>query len=234
MMTPFKYALPCMALFLFAFLPQVQAYEQEQTTAQDANAWQQEAHDDELDITVFTRTVGKSPLKEFKGVTHIKAPVEAFVALLEDTQRATEWMHNVTTFKVIESPSDVENVVYTVNATPWPVTDRDVYIRSVFSANEIGQVTSSIQLEPGFDKDDDYVRMSGIVGKWQFTPKENGMTEVVYQVHADPGGSLPNWLVNAIVVDTPLSTLENLHKVVHDAQYQNKQYDFIKQAMANK
>lgn len=193
--------------------------------------WELEADNEDLAIEVFTRTVGDSPLKEFKGVTHIKAPVTAFVALLEDTERATQWMHNVIQFDMVEEISDTEKVVYTVNETPWPVTDRDVYVYSSFIADSNGTVTSNLRAQSGHDKDEDFVRMPSIQGKWEFTPQEDGMTKVVYQVHADPGGSLPDWLVNAIVVDTPLNTLENLHEVVHDEQYQGKEYDFINEAL---
>ncbi len=197
----------------------------------DVGPWELEAHDKDKDIKVFTRTVGESPLKEFKGVTNIKADVNAFVALLKDPDVATEWMHNVVEFNVIESPSDTENVVYTVNHTPWPVTNRDAYIRSVMSANASGVVTSTIKAEPEFaELNDDYIRMPQILGAWTFSPKEEGMVEVTYQVHANPGGSLPDWLVNAIVVETPLETLSNLQEVITNEKYQNQTFAFIEQA----
>ena len=153
------------------------------------------------------------------------------MALLKDPDVATEWMHNVVEFNVIESPSDTENVVYTVNHTPWPVTNRDAYIRSIMSATESGVVTSTIKAEPEFaELNDDYIRMPQVLGAWTFSPKEEGMVEVTYQVHANPGGSLPDWLVNAIVVETPLETLSNLQEIVTSEKYQNQTFAFIEQA----
>ena len=64
-------------------------------TMADVTPWELEAHDEDKDIKVFTRSVGDSPLKEFKGVTHIKADVSDFVALLKDPDVATSWMHIV-------------------------------------------------------------------------------------------------------------------------------------------
>jgi hypothetical protein len=58
------------------------------------------------------------------------------------------------------------------------------------------------------------------------------MVEVVYQVHANPGGSLPNWMVNAIVVETPLETLLNLRDVVTNEKYQNRSFAFIEKALS--
>lgn len=37
--------------------------------------------------------------------------------------------------------------------------------------------------------------------------------ELTYQVHLDPAGQLPSWIVNLILTDTPKKTLKNLHKV---------------------
>ncbi|EAT13162.1 START domain-containing protein [Bermanella marisrubri] len=219
-----------LSIAIFAMLP-LQASSADSTSS-SVSEWDLEADNEDLAIEVFTRSVGDSPLKEFKGVTFIKAPVTAFVALLEDTKRATQWMHNVIQFDMVEEISDTEKVVYTVNETPWPVTDRDVYVHSSFVADSKGAVTSHLRAQGGHTKNDDFVRMPSIQGKWEFTPQDDGMTKVVYQVHADPGGSLPDWLVNAIVVDTPLNTLENLHEVIHDEQYQDKEYDFINKAIA--
>ena len=197
----------------------------------DVSPWQLEAHDEDKDIKVFTREVAGSELKEFKGVTHIKADVNAFVALLKDDPQATSWMHNVIVFDVKERVSDEETLIYTVNEAPWPVTNRDTYIRSIMTADANGVVTSSIKAEPDYaEKNDDYVRMPSVNGAWTFTPQAEGMVEVVYQVHANPGGALPNWLVNSIVVETPMETLTNLHEKVQEEQYQNKTYAFIENA----
>lgn len=202
-----------------------------QFTLADVSPWELEAHDEDKDIKVFTRTVEGSALKEFKGVTHLKADVNALVALLKDDQAATDWMHNVIVFDVKERLSDEEMVSYTVNEAPWPVTNRDAYVRSIMTADKNGQVVSLIKAEPDYGElDEEYVRMPSVDGSWVFTPQDNGMVEVVYQVHANPGGSLPNWLVNAIVVETPLETLRNLHDKVHEEKYQNQSFDFIEKA----
>lgn len=136
-------------------------------------------------------------------------------------------------FKVEDSPSQTENIVYTVNKTPWPVTNRDAFIRSELSADANGVVTSTLTGVPDFKAgNDDYIRMPELKGAWTFAPMEAGMVEVTYQVHANPGGSLPNWLVNAIVIETPMNTLQNLHDVIHNEKYQGKTYAFIDQAKA--
>ena len=63
------------------------------------------------------------------------------------------------------------------------------------------------KLEP--KKNDDLIRITKADGYWSFVPKDQGVV-VTYQMHADPGGSIPKWLVNRAVVDTPYDTLNQL------------------------
>lgn len=194
--------------------------------------WNEETYEEDLDIRVFTREVANSELKEFKGITHIKAPVSAFVALLKDTDVSTEWMKDVVEYEVLDEVSETESLVYTVNAAPWPVTNRDAVIRSKMSQDENMAVTVQLSAEPeGKAKNDDYVRMPALTGFWKFTPQADGVVEVVYQVHANPGGSLPTWLVNSIVVETPLETLTNLHGKVVEEKYQGQTFAFMQPAV---
>ena len=196
--------------------------------------WKEEAFDKELNIKVYTRSVESSELKEFKGTTLIKAPLSAFVALLKDTEVATEWMKDVVEYRVLEESSETEALVYTVNAAPWPVTNRDSVIRTKMSLTKNGAVLVSLLGEPeATETYDDYVRMAALKGFWEFAPKSDGTVEVTYQVHADPGGSLPNWLVNSIVIETPLETLANMHDRIHDEKYQGKSYSFMQSINAS-
>lgn len=194
----------------------------------DNTAWQLEAENEDKNIQVFTRKLEGSTLKEFKGVTKLKTDVNALVALLQDTQSATKWMHNIIEFEEKEKISEVESIVYSISETPWPVTDRDSYVRSILTVSESGVVKSTLTALPDYaPKDEDYVRMPSIKGGWVFTPLADGIVEVVYQIHADPGGSLPDWIVNSIVVETPLETLSNLHEQIQLKKYQQQTFSFI-------
>ena len=37
---------------------------------------------------------------------------------------------------------------------------------------------------------------------------------MTYEVHTEPGGSVPSWLANSFVVDAPLQTLQGLRAKV--------------------
>ncbi|MDF1764277.1 MAG: START domain-containing protein, partial [Oleibacter sp.] len=112
---------------------------------------------------------------------------------------------------------------------PWPVKNRDVVTHSVVTQDPATKVVS-IKIDKAediFPKDRDFVRMKKLDAIWQLTPIENDVLRVTYEAHADPGGGLPSWLINSLIVDTPLNTLRNLRKVMIREKYQNTQLDFI-------
>ena len=51
-----------------------------------------------------------------------------------------------------------------------------------------------------------------VEGRWTMTPKADGMVEVVYEAHTDPGGSVPSWLSNKFVVEAPFNTLKGMRE----------------------
>jgi hypothetical protein len=55
-----------------------------------------------------------------------------------------------------------------------------------------------------------YVRVAQVEGFWKLVPKGADQTEVTYQVHTEPGGSVPSWLANKFVVEAPFNTLKAL------------------------
>jgi len=71
----------------------------------------------------------------------------------------------------------------------------------------------------GYVPDKGYVRMTYLKGFYEFTPKPNGYVHITYQVHSDPGGYVPSYIVNAFVYDAPYYTLLNLKNKVESAGF---------------
>lgn len=174
------------------------------------------------DIKVYTKEVKGSSLKAFRGVTQVKSSLSALVALLDDEKAASEWLHEVESIERIESLGKGHAINYSINTAPFPVSDRDMYFESKVKqdANTRTVVISLKGLPDYRPESDEYVRMKALDGEWVFKPQTNDFVEVVYQVHADPGGQLPSWLVNSIVVDTPLNSLKGLKQQVQKPKYQ--------------
>lgn len=174
-------------------------------------------------VAVERRGVAGSTLQEFRGSAVVDAPIAAILAVFNDVARATEWMDSCNGSRSLEDLSDTEKVVYNRTHAPWPVADRDAVLHNVARFDAAGR-----RVELDFWSVDDakeppvkgVVRMPFLRGHWILWPSDDGRTtRVEYQVHANPGGALPSWLVNYVSRDLPFKTIEGLRAQVKRRQY---------------
>jgi hypothetical protein len=197
--------------------------------AQEKTVWGLEK--DVNRIQCYTRTVKGSNFKEFKAVTEIQSTLSGLVALVADMQNAPEWIDTCIEGRLLKQIAVNETMTYSVNEAPWPVSDRDTVVHNRVSQDSVTRrVTITMEGKPTFIPDTpDRLRIKHLIGFWQFTPKPNGIVSIHYQVHCEPGGHLPSWLVNAAVVDQPYKTLLNMRTYVLKKRYQHQRYPFIKE-----
>ncbi|MGK0248984.1 MAG: hypothetical protein ACI910_001719 [Oleispira sp.] len=188
----------------------------------ESTAWALEQEEASINLKVFTREIEGSNLNEFKGEMLVKAQLTTIAALLLDVEAAPKWMHKCKKFEILKQVDELSTVIHFINGAPWPVNDRDAVILSVMSQDP---ETLALKVEISTVNDllpenDDYVRISYMTGLWLFEPAENGQVLITYQVHADSGGSLPDWLANTAVVDMPYYTMSNMAKMLMLKKYQ--------------
>lgn len=165
-------------------------------------------------IKVFTRSVANSSFQEFKGEIELEASVNKVVKVLKDADSFQKWMPDLAESKLLSS-SEKEQFHYLENAAPWPVSSRDGVYHFTFShAEDVGSVATMVYVKAVPDylpRQDGKVRITTCDGFWKIVETTNGVS-VTYQAHANPGGTIPGWLVNWTVVDTPFNTLKNLRE----------------------
>lgn len=166
---------------------------------------------DEDGIKVSLSEVAGSKYKAYRGVTLIKAPLAKVKALQEDVAGACAWVHECKSQKLLKHEG-AQSWTYTQFNTPWPVTPRDSVLQVTTVQEADGSVTRTLQEVPTYlPEESGYVRVAQVEGFWKLVPKGDS-TEVTYQVHTEPGGSVPSWLANKFVVDAPFNTLKALRE----------------------
>ena len=189
--------------------------------ADNTGLWEQVR--DEVGIHIQRRKVEGSSLHEFQGRGVIEAPLPTVLAVLHDVGSAPEWMHKCVAAHVVEHIDDRHEVVYNRTAAPWPVSDRDTVVSSeaVFDAR-----THEVRIDfwsvthPKEPPVRGVVRMPSLRGHWILSPLNAGRaTQIEYQVHADPGGSLPGWIVNMVSKEIPFQTIARLREQVKRRHY---------------
>ena len=177
-------------------------------SAAHADDWQ--VAKDEAGIKVSLSEVAGSKYKAYRGETTIKADISKLRALQEDVAGACAWIHECKSQKILKHEGD-KVWTYSQFNTPWPVTPRDSVLQVTTVNGADGSVTRNLEGQPKYiPEEPGFVRVSQVEGFWKFVPKGAGVTQVTYQVHTEPGGSVPSWLANKFVVDAPFNTLKAL------------------------
>jgi len=180
-------------------------------------------------IEIYLRPVEGSVIKEFRGVTTVQGSLSSILAVLDDTTSYTLWMYRCSSAELLFKKNVYERITYTVTSSPWPVVDRDIAVKSVFSQDKkTFAVTVSLSGLPSYTPvRQGRVRMNRVSGYWLLEPLGNGNVRVTYRLHSEPGGSVPDSLVNSSLVDIPFNTLYNLRGRVMLPQYKEVKYKEI-------
>lgn len=165
-------------------------------------------------VVVEVADVSGFELNAFRAVSTFEATVAQLCAAIMDMTRFAEWADGTKTAEVVKRFSDNHQACYCVHHAPWPVKNRDGVIeQQIMRLNEetvcihLRSNNNLVPVKKGL------VRVEYLRGTWVLTDRGDGKTRVTYQVHSDPGGNIPDWLVNTMITEAPTATLANLHKV---------------------
>jgi hypothetical protein len=166
-------------------------------------------------IDVYTRPVPGSDVQEFRGEAIVDARIDAVLALLRDASRFKEWFPNTSESQLLSREGPV-SYQYSVMNTPWPVSDRDNVFRTVLMRDETsGRIDISVEAAPdAHPEKPDRHRVQRARGSWRLEPDGPTRTRVTFTMHLEPGGGIPDWMVNTRVVATPFEALTNLREIV--------------------
>ncbi|MBY0400110.1 START domain-containing protein [Myxococcota bacterium] len=166
-------------------------------------------------IAVHTRPVEGSGILEFKGTALVAASVERIRAILRNVDDFELWFPNTSEARLLSRENGVQ-FQYTVIDAPWPVSDRDNVFRSETHHDPTtGIVRIAVTAAPDrHPEHPDRVRVRHARGQWLLEPVEAERTRVTFTMHLEPGGGVPQWLLNSQVVETPFEALGNLRAQV--------------------
>jgi hypothetical protein len=188
------------------------------TSAQDA--WKLEKN--AKGVKVYTRFVEGWGIKEFKGITRAPGTIADFEKILRDAPDRAKWMHNTYGTKDIKTISPDEIYSYSVVDAPWPVTDRDNVTRMTFKRSPKELIVELYGIPKEYPVQSGCLRIERMQGYWKATDMGDGTIEITQQALADAGGSIPDWLANSSVIDSPFNTLHNLKTKLESRATGNK------------
>ena len=166
-------------------------------------------------IVVYTRPVEGSGIREFKGSALVAASVDSIRALLRDANHFKDWFPNTIESRLLDREGNVA-YQYSVLDLPWPVSDRDNVFRSETETDSAtGRISIRVTAAPDYHPEQpERVRVRRALGQWLLEPVSPAETQVTFTMHLEPGGGVPQWLINTQVVETPFDALTNLRAAV--------------------
>ena len=181
-------------------------------------------------IKVYVFSPDNSSIASFKAVTHINASIDSILAVMIDNKNYIEWVHACNKSLVIKDVSFNKRYHYQSIAVPFPFKNREFIFRSIIKHDRVNKTATVVMsLVPDYCKNNqseqckkinqsDLVRVRRSIGTYKLVSDNHG-TKITWVQYTEPGGKLPNWLVNQFVKEIPYQTLKSLTKLVKQDQY---------------
>ncbi|HHT00035.1 MAG TPA: hypothetical protein ENK73_04170 [Thiomicrospira sp.] len=184
----------------------------------NAFAWQEAETDEDSPVKVWTQTVENSNFKAFRGQVKINAALTKILDVIRDTANIPKWYHNTIEAKKLNVINEKQSLSYTVTSAPWPVTNRDSVTLVTLKPQENGKYIIELSARPNkYPLQENRIRIPKLEGFWKLVPIKENETEVTLQIAAEPGGEIPSWLANSMVIDMPFYSLSNLKERVESS-----------------
>ena len=168
-------------------------------------------------IKVYSKRVKNSPLLAFKAVTEVDYPVSKVATVIKDSKRRSEWVPEILEIKVIEKISLTEQIEYQKVNSPWPLKDREILVYGKILFND-----EKKQFEiwvKSTERDDvpvgeNCIRAVLMGSSYFIKPIGRNKTRLTVEIHLDPKGMVPKWIVNWVQKGWSFKYMEGFRKQV--------------------
>lgn len=201
------------------------------TSFAQKNSWQLQKETE--GVKIYTRKNATTGLLELQMTSVISGKsLASFAALFRDINSYTNWVYSCKEAKHLKQLSETELLYYIKSSFPWPLSDRDFVVK-----NHVWQDKKTFALHSKSIAQNDYlsvnngvVRVTKFMAEWVITPVANGKFSLQYTFSSDPGGSVPDWLVNMFIDYGPLKTIKALEATAQKEPYSKAHFNFVTEA----
>ena len=171
----------------------------------------------EFIIIVEKKNSPEDEVNTYRGTTTMPISIERIAYVLDDTESKKEWVSRLKEeTRLEENPSSYRSIAYQHYNLSWPVSDRDYVIESKWTVMKDMKLPTAI-LRIKSTKRDDVPEIEGRVrGQldrliYKLEKLKSNQTRVTVEIMVNPKGLLPNFMINIIQKEWPITTLRQLN-----------------------
>ena len=178
-------------------------------TPPDNTGWEQIR--DENGIVVLRQEVEGSPLVAFRGIGVIDAPIARIGLVLIDVDHNREWVDRMKEGRALKHYSDTEHLTYSHIGAPPLVSDRDFVNHNKITFEAPDHIHIDIHsVEDPLGPPTAGVRGKLLHSSFDLRSINDNKTRMIAEIHVDPMGSLPKFVVNMVQKDWAFKTITGL------------------------
>ena len=174
---------------------------------------------DEDGIKVYQSEVKHSKFKSIKVECTLEGTYDKLMTILNDVINQKKWVYNNVNATMLQRIGANEFYYYSETHLPWPMTNRDAIIHLKMNKDSLNRFLKiSATGVPGYAAE-----KSGIIRvprsdiSWYVTMPSAKTISIVYIFDAEPGGSLPAWVVNMFTDKGPYESFKKLSELLKRA-----------------
>ncbi len=185
--------------------------------------WEEVNKPNSDNIQIYTRKIPDSDIKAFKGIIEINTSLDSALALFNDVAAIERWLFQCEAARELEVVNFQERYTYHINDLPAFYKKRD-YILHVRLESLPDRQGAVLHLRSDANKypKTKYIRIKKANGYYRVEKISEQRVRITWEQHIEPGGWLPDFLVNSLLYDTPLESLAAFKREVMKQKYQQQ------------
>ena len=167
-------------------------------------------------IRVYQSEVKGSNYKSIKVECTLEGTFDKLMAILNDVNQHKNWVYNNKASSLLKRISPTEFYYYSETSLPWPMTNRDAVVHLRMTKDSLNRFVKVVATaEPTYmPQKSGKVRVPQSNVQWYVTMPSAKTIHIIYTFEADPGGSVPAWLVNSFADKGPYESFKKLGQLL--------------------
>ncbi len=167
-------------------------------------------------IKIYESETKDSKFKSIKVEYTLQGTYDKLIAVLNDVANHKDWVYKSKVSYMLKKISIHDFYYYTETSIPWPMTNRDAVVHLTMTRDSLDRFLKikAVSVPDLIPEKIGKVRVLRSMVNWYVTKPSPATISIVYTFEADPGGSMPAWLVNMFADKGPYESFKKLSEIL--------------------